>query len=108
MNIERVEWHLHNWAAWMSRAENVLGYPSKASGFFKSSSASKDLEEMADYEDEKCATNMNAIIDGLDRRGKEIVNHRYLGANIINMYDDNELNCLLFHIALVAEKRNLF
>lgn len=64
MSDVRCDWHLDNWAAWMSERGTRLGFPSRASGRMGKSS-STDFDTMVRSADVRCAVAVDALVDGL-------------------------------------------
>jgi hypothetical protein len=64
MDPQRVQWHLENWAEWMTtRASDYgRGYPGRASGRM-GVSQSRDFDSMVAEADSACARAVGAILD---------------------------------------------
>lgn len=77
--LDRCEWHLFNWAAWMRGSGNFLRLPSRASGGM-GNSGSSDLESMASQADARCAVAVDAIISDMPRLLQAVVYHIHLGS----------------------------
>jgi hypothetical protein len=61
---ERVEYHLHLWAAWHRASRYGRGYPSRSSGFVWGG-YSQDFDSMVAESDKHCAVVTDVVIWGL-------------------------------------------
>lgn len=78
MPIERVQWHLANWADWMQGLRVGSGYRTRASGGFLCQ-GSRDFDSMVASADARCAEAVNACIDDLPTDQQMAVHYRMLG-----------------------------
>lgn len=62
--LDRVEWHLHNWARWMRTGQGVEGHAGR-SAVLSTGGSSQSFDDMAEAEDRRCAKIVDAIIGDL-------------------------------------------
>lgn len=74
----RALYHLEAWARWMRESGmRKLWYPSRASGGLQST-ASQELEDMAEHADLHTAEVCDAVVKDLPRDQHMAIHHRYL------------------------------
>lgn len=79
MSLERVEWHLNNWAEWMQGERVGSSYRNRASGGLRGYGGS-DFEEMVDRADARCAEAVNAVISDMPLLEQTAVHHFMLAS----------------------------
>lgn len=82
MDIQRLHYHLENWAAYMRSGSHKLGYPTRSLGFTGSHNAAcEDGSEIVyECEDLTAAKTMDALIDSLELNQRMAVNHVWLNS----------------------------
>ena len=79
MTQDRLEWHLENWATWMKRSFNRLGYPSKSLCFSSGGSSGADeFEVMCEDSDTRSASIVDKVIDSISMPQRTAINHHWL------------------------------
>lgn len=79
MSLERVEWHLNNWADWMQGERIGSSYRNRAAGGLRGYGGS-DFEQMVDAADARCAEAVNACIDDLPLVQSMAIHHFMLAS----------------------------
>ena len=107
MTTDRLMQVLDDWARWMKRPSNKLGYPSK-SAFLNSGgeSTANAFEEMLSQGDLKNVLKIDALISSLPKAQSQAVNARYLGSNQPNNYA-HELEMAIDNLLVWADKRTI-
>jgi hypothetical protein len=105
MTNDRLLQILDDWAKWMKRPSNKLGYPTR-SAFLASGgeSASDAFEEMLTESDLKNVLKIDALITSLPKEQKEAINARYLDSKRPNNYD-HELEMAMDNLMTWADRR---
>lgn len=80
MTVERLKWHLANWASWMRRdAGFERGYAGRASGGLRGNGTHGSFDEECYAVDLRCAKATDTLIDDLSSPQKVAVYHFNLG-----------------------------
>lgn len=108
MDIQRLEWHLQNWADWMRRPSNRLGYPTHSLCIASGGGSTVDaFEIMCEEVDAKCARAMDAMIDSLPPNQAMAINHKWL-ASVYRMRDmETAYEMALDNLLTMAERRGM-
>jgi len=93
MQLDRVEWHLENWATWARSYHPRLGMPSRALGL--ATTGLSDFDDLCEAADSYAAQATDAAIDNLTPAQSAAVNRKWLDAvyrfprdNFIDSYAD--------------------
>jgi hypothetical protein len=108
MTQDRLEWHLENWATWMKRESNRLGYPSKALCFSSGGSSGADeFQIMCDDSDTRSASIVDKVIDSISSPQRTAINHHWL--QVKHHYPTHELDLELAYesIIKILDKRGV-
>lgn len=103
MNLEYLMYLLDEWARWMKRDSNNLGYPKRSLGM-SSGGASGSFDEM--YEDselDKIKT-VDSVISSLDSQQRDAIYARYLGSKK-PMYYEIKLELAIDNLLTIAGRR---
>jgi hypothetical protein len=107
MNLERLEWHLHNWSL-MGDEKPKLGYPSKSSVMSGGGSSSEDeFNLMLEECDTKCAVAMDGIIDSLSQPQRVAIYHVWLGDNHYYPTQALDYDEAITNLLILAIKRKI-
>lgn len=109
MNLDRLEFHLSNWASWMHSPPTKLGYPSHSSVCLSGGdSAGEDaFEIMCDESDGIAARTMDGMIESLKNPQKVAVFHRWLGVKHVYPTQEYDLYMAYSELCRLADKRGL-
>lgn len=108
MNLDRLEWHLGNWADWMRQDSSHLGYPKRSLMIASGGGTSVDaFEIMCDEVDAKCAEQIDALIDSLRPPQRTAINHQWL--KVKHHYPTQEYDLEMAYLSLseMADKRGI-
>lgn len=108
MNLQRLEWHLENWADYMKRDSNKLGYPQRSLCIAGGGGSVRDaFDIMCDEADIVSAKAMDSIIDSISKPQRAAINHVWL--KVGHHYPTQELDYdeALTAIIRLANKRGL-
>lgn len=79
MDMNRLEWHMENWATWMRKPAHRLGYPSRSLCMVSGGESTADnFDIMADEGEITSARQIDAIIAGLPTDQQNALHHRWL------------------------------
>ena len=108
MTLDRLEWHLGNWANWMKNSTNKLYYPSKSSIFKSGGDSTIDVFEiMCEDSDMHCAKTLDALIDSLPSNQSCAIHHIWLHA-VYKMRDlEQSYDAAIEKLLILANKRGL-
>jgi hypothetical protein len=108
MDMARLEWHLGNWADWMRRPSNKLGYPTHSLCIANGGGSTVDaFEIMCEEVDAQCARAMDAMIDSLPPNQAMAINHKWL-ASVYRMRDmETAYEMALDNLLTMAERRGM-
>jgi hypothetical protein len=108
MNLDRLEWHLGNWADWMRQDSSHLGYPKRSLMIASGGGTSVDaFEIMCDEVDTKCAEQLDALIDSLPPNQRCAINHKWLSA-VYRMRDmDRAYELAIDNLMAMADRRGM-
>lgn len=114
MIIERIEYHLGNWAKSMQTNDHGLGFPSKSLVMFGGVNEGinravwgNEFDSMCDSADSHSANTMDGIIDSLSKPQKTAINHKWLKAPHHYPTQDLDLEEAYNIIGKLADKRGL-
>lgn len=96
-----LDWHLSNWARWMSLDRVTRGAPTRACGC-TSWGDSWDNDTAESRYERKQAACVNALIDGLNSAQRAAVYHQYLEA-VFRFPRDNYAQLLIEARAVIAK-----
>jgi hypothetical protein len=107
MTIDRLMQVLDDWAKWMRRPSNKLGYPTR-SAFLSTGGEStvSAFEEMISESDLKNVLKVDALISSLPKHQAEAINSRYLGSKQPSNYA-HELEMAMDNLLMWADRRNI-
>ena len=79
MSLERVQWHLDNWAEWMQGERVGSSYRRRAAGGLRGYGGA-DFDQLVDAADARCAEAVNTCIDDLQMLQHVAVHHVMLAS----------------------------
>ena len=108
MHIDRLEFHLENWADFMRKPTHKLGFPSKSLCISESSGSSDDeFEIMCEDMDMTSAIKIDSMIDSLKPPQRVAINHQWLKCSHVYPTQDMDYSDAVEALLLLADKRGL-
>lgn len=108
MDIQRLEWHMENWAEFMRRPSHRLGYPSHSMCMISGGESTQDsFTVMCDEMDIQSAKQIDALIDSLPLNQQNAINHRWLHAVFKMRNYADSLSDAMDNLMTMAERRGM-
>lgn len=108
MDMQRLEWHLGNWADYMKAPTHRLGYPSQSMCIASGGESCVDaFEVMCEEVDMQSAQSIDAMIDSLKAPQRTAINHVWLKVKHHYPTQDMDYEDGINALLVLVEKRGL-